>query len=152
VERTSTASLRRSWPPAAAFRRSLPQAIPADQEIEAVLTCSSTSTHAGLIVQAAQAGKHIFCEKPIDVDLSKVDATLAAVQKAGVKLQIGFNRRFGASFARVRQSVISGQIGRPQLPRYHGLRAVTVRLEAFSRVPRLHIRPVRADDYPCKVS
>lgn len=87
----------------------------ADQNIEAVLICSSTSTHAGLIVQAAQAGKHIFCEKPIDLDLSKVDATLAAVQKAGVKLQIGFNRRFDANFARVRQSVTSGEIGRPQL-------------------------------------
>ena len=87
----------------------------ADRQIEAVLICSSTNTHAELIVQAAQAGKHIFCEKPIDLDLSRVDATLAAVAKAGVKLQIGFNRRFDTNFARVRQSVTSGEIGKPHL-------------------------------------
>ena len=87
----------------------------ADRRIEAVLICSSTNTHADLIVQAAQAGKHIFCEKPIDLCLSKVDTTLAAVTKAGVKLQIGFNRRFDANFARVRQSVTSGEIGKPHL-------------------------------------
>lgn len=87
----------------------------ADRKIEAVLICSSTNTHADLIVQAAQAGKHIFCEKPIDLCLSKVDATMAAVVKAGVKLQIGFNRRFDANFARVRQSVTSGEIGKPHL-------------------------------------
>jgi myo-inositol 2-dehydrogenase / D-chiro-inositol 1-dehydrogenase len=86
-----------------------------DRNIEAVLICSSTNTHAGLIVQAAQAGKHIFCEKPIDLCLSKIDAALAAVNHAGVKLQIGFNRRFDANFARVRQSVISGEIGKPHL-------------------------------------
>ena len=87
----------------------------ADRRIEAVLICSSTNTHAELIVQAAQAGKHIFCEKPIDLGLAKVDGTLAAVKKAGVKLQIGFNRRFDANFARVRQSVSSGEIGKPHL-------------------------------------
>ena len=87
----------------------------ADRKIQAVLICSSTNTHADLIVQAAQAGKHIFCEKPIDLCLSKVDATMAAVVKAGVKLQIGFNRRFDANFARVRQSVTSGEIGKPHL-------------------------------------
>jgi myo-inositol 2-dehydrogenase/D-chiro-inositol 1-dehydrogenase len=87
----------------------------ANRKIEAVLICSSTNTHADLIVQAAQTGKHIFCEKPIDLDLAKVDGTLAAVKKAGVKLQIGFNRRFDANFVRVRQSVTSGEIGKPHL-------------------------------------
>lgn len=87
----------------------------ADRTIDAVLICSSTDTHADLIVRAAQAGKHIFCEKPIDLCLAKIDTALAAVDKAGVKLQIGFNRRFDANFARVRQSVTSGEIGRPHL-------------------------------------
>jgi myo-inositol 2-dehydrogenase/D-chiro-inositol 1-dehydrogenase len=87
----------------------------ADPRIEAVLICSSTGTHADLVVQAAEAGKHIFCEKPIDHSLAKIDRALAAVAKAGVKLQIGFNRRFDANFARVRQAVASGEIGTPHL-------------------------------------
>ena len=87
----------------------------ADPRIEAVLICSSTGTHADLVVQAAEAGKHIFCEKPIDHTLAKIDRALAAVAKAGVKLQIGFNRRFDANFARVRQAVASGEIGTPHL-------------------------------------
>lgn len=62
----------------------------ADPEIEAVLICSSTDTHADLIVQAAAAGKHIFCEKPVDHDVARVRMALDAVKKAGVKLQIGF--------------------------------------------------------------
>jgi myo-inositol 2-dehydrogenase / D-chiro-inositol 1-dehydrogenase len=87
----------------------------ADPGIEAVLICSSTHTHADLIVQAAQAGKHIFCEKPIDLCLSRIDTALAAVEKAGVKLQVGFNRRFDPNFARVRKAIVSGEIGRPHL-------------------------------------
>lgn len=87
----------------------------ANPEIEAVLICSSTNTHADLIVQAAQAGKHIFCEKPIAHSLNQIDRALAAVAQAGVKLQIGFNRRFDANFARVRQAVESGEIGTPRL-------------------------------------
>jgi len=87
----------------------------ANSEIEAVLICSSTNTHADLIVQAAQAGKHIFCEKPIAHNLGQIDRALAAVEQAGVKLQIGFNRRFDANFARVRQAVVSGEIGTPRL-------------------------------------
>ena len=87
----------------------------ADPRIEAVLICSSTGTHADLVVQAAEAGKHIFCEKPIDHSLAKIDRAFAAVAKAGVKLQIGFNRRFDANFARVRQAVASGEIGTPHL-------------------------------------
>jgi myo-inositol 2-dehydrogenase/D-chiro-inositol 1-dehydrogenase len=86
-----------------------------DRRVEAVLICSSTGTHAELIGQAARAGKHIFCEKPIAHDLAKIDAALEAVTKAGVKLQIGFNRRFDASFARVRQAVETGEIGVPRL-------------------------------------
>jgi myo-inositol 2-dehydrogenase/D-chiro-inositol 1-dehydrogenase len=83
----------------------------ADSTIDAVAICSSTKTHAQIVVEAAQAGKHIFCEKPIDLDLAKIDAALAAVEKAGVKLQIGFNRRFDPNFRRVRQMVAEGKIG-----------------------------------------
>jgi myo-inositol 2-dehydrogenase/D-chiro-inositol 1-dehydrogenase len=87
----------------------------ADPRVEAVLICSSTNTHADLIVQAAEAGKHIFCEKPVAHKLCHIDRALAAVEKAGVKLQIGFNRRFDANFARVRQAVVNGEIGAPRM-------------------------------------
>jgi myo-inositol 2-dehydrogenase / D-chiro-inositol 1-dehydrogenase len=87
----------------------------ADPRVEAVLICSSTDTHAALIGEAARAGKHIFCEKPIAHDLGKIDAALAAVKKAGVKLQIGFNRRFDANFARVRKAVETGEVGSVRL-------------------------------------
>jgi myo-inositol 2-dehydrogenase/D-chiro-inositol 1-dehydrogenase len=87
----------------------------ADPQIEAVLICSSTNTHADLIVQAAKAGKHIFCEKPIAYNLKQIDQALAAVKTAGVQLQIGFNRRFDANFARVRQALANGEIGTPNL-------------------------------------
>jgi len=86
-----------------------------DPDIQAVLICSSTDTHADLIVRAARAGKHIFCEKPIAHSLPQIDAALDAVRKAGVKLQIGFNRRFDANFARVRAAVTAGEIGSPRL-------------------------------------
>ena len=86
-------------------------------DVDAVVICSSTDTHAAFIEQAAVAGKHIFCEKPIDFDLNNIDRALDAVQRAGVKLQIGFNRRFDPSFARVFQAVAEGEIGTPQLLR-----------------------------------
>jgi myo-inositol 2-dehydrogenase/D-chiro-inositol 1-dehydrogenase len=91
------------------------EAILANSKIEAVLICSSTNTHADLIIQAAQAGKHIFCEKPIAHSLPEIDRALAAVRAAGVQLQIGFNRRFDANFARVRAAVVNGEIGKPRL-------------------------------------
>lgn len=85
----------------------------ADEDIEAVLIATSTDTHAGIVIDSARAGKHIFCEKPLALDLKDIDDTLDAVEKAGVKLQVGFNRRFDKSFRRVREIVQSGQIGRP---------------------------------------
>jgi len=87
----------------------------ANPAVEAVLICSSTATHAPLIEQSAAAGKHIFCEKPIAQSLEAIDRALEAVSKAGVQLQIGFNRRFDANFARVREAVVSGEIGTPRL-------------------------------------
>ncbi len=88
-----------------------------DPRVQAVIICSSTDTHADLIEQAAGAGKHVFCEKPIALDLMRIDRALAAVARAGVKLQIGFNRRFDPSFARVRELVASGELGEPHLLR-----------------------------------
>jgi myo-inositol 2-dehydrogenase/D-chiro-inositol 1-dehydrogenase len=84
-----------------------------DPEIHAVVICSATDTHAQIIEEAAQAGKHIFCEKPIDLTLMRIDTALAAVERAGVVFQIGLNRRFDANFARVRKAVEQGEIGRP---------------------------------------
>ncbi len=83
--------------------------------IDAVLICSATHTHAMFVQEAAAAGKHIFCEKPIDHNLQVIDAALAAVESAGVQLQIGFNRRFDANYARARQAVAEGEIGTPRL-------------------------------------
>lgn len=86
-----------------------------DPQIDAIVICSSTSTHADLIVEAAKAGKHIFCEKPIDYDLARIDRALKAVEDASVKLQIGFNRRFDANHRRVKQAIMNGEIGEPHL-------------------------------------
>src|SRR3712207_2329711 len=71
-------------------------------DVDAVVICSATNTHARIIEEAAAAGKHIFCEKPIALDLPAIDQALAAVEQAGVRLQIGFNRRFDANYRRVR--------------------------------------------------
>ncbi len=84
-------------------------------EIDAVFICSATTTHAQFTEEAARAGKHIFCEKPIALDLEQIDCALEAVQKAGVKLQIGFNRRFDPNFRRVRRAIETGEIGEPAL-------------------------------------
>jgi myo-inositol 2-dehydrogenase/D-chiro-inositol 1-dehydrogenase len=84
-----------------------------DSSVDAVVICSSTDTHAPLIIEAAEAGKHIFCEKPVDFDLGKIDRALAAVKNAGVKLQIGFNRRFDANAMRIKQAIERGEVGAP---------------------------------------
>ena len=89
----------------------------ADPLIDAVAICSSTDTHAQIMTEAAAAGKHIFCEKPIDLDLSRIDAALKAVEDSGVKLQVGFNRRFDANFRKVREMIAAGKIGIPHILR-----------------------------------
>lgn len=83
--------------------------------VDAVVVCSSTDTHTSIIEDAARAGKHVFCEKPIDFDLRRIDGALAAVDAAGVRLQIGFNRRFDANHQRVRRAVVDGEVGEPHL-------------------------------------
>jgi myo-inositol 2-dehydrogenase/D-chiro-inositol 1-dehydrogenase len=94
-----------------------PQTIFDDKSIDAVVICSSTDTHAQFIEQAAQAVKHIFCEKPIALDLAKIDQALAAVARSGVKLQVGFNRRFDPNFKQAHDLVAAGKIGTPHLVR-----------------------------------
>lgn len=89
----------------------------ADPSIEAVAICSSTDTHVDLLISAAAAGKAIFCEKPISLDLAEVDRGLAAVASAGVPLMIGFNRRFDPAHHAVRDAVAAGEIGEPHLVR-----------------------------------
>jgi len=85
----------------------------ADESVEAILIATSTDTHAFIMKDVAKAGKHIFCEKPLALDLASIDDALDVVKKAGVKLQVGFNRRFDKSFQRVHKIVDSGEIGRP---------------------------------------
>jgi myo-inositol 2-dehydrogenase/D-chiro-inositol 1-dehydrogenase len=86
-------------------------------DVDAVAICTSTDTHADLIVAAAGAGKAIFCEKPVSLDLEAVDGAMRAVEEAGVPFQIGFNRRFDPAHASVRAAVAAGELGDPQLVR-----------------------------------
>jgi len=86
-----------------------------NSEIEAVLICSPTNMHADFIIEAAKAGKHIFCEKPIDLSADRVKAALNAAKAAGVKLQIGFNRRFDHNHKAVRDAVAEGKVGQPHI-------------------------------------
>lgn len=82
-----------------------------DPEIDAVLVCSSTDTHAQISIEAAEADKHIFCEKPIDLKVDKVKSVLKAVDKANVKFQVGFNRRFDHNFKKIKELIDSGELG-----------------------------------------
>ena len=92
-----------------------PNEIFTNPEIDAVVIASSTDTHAKFIQEAAKAKKHIFCEKPIDVDIDRIKETLKVVRNEGTKLMVGFNRRFDRNFMRVHEAVVSGQIGTPQI-------------------------------------
>ncbi len=83
-----------------------------DSQVDAVIIASSTDTHATLAIAAARAGKAIFCEKPIDLSLKRVDACLAAVRQAGVPMLVGFNRRFDPSFRALHARIARGEIGR----------------------------------------
>ena len=121
AEIAAITDINREAAEALAARCSIPRVVSSaddilgDKAIDAVLICTSTDTHADLIVRAARAGKHIFCEKPIALELDKIDTALAAAKAAGVQLQVGFNRRFDSNFLRVRQAVANGEIGKPSL-------------------------------------
>lgn len=91
------------------------QAILADPKIDAILICTPTDTHAEIMKAAARAGKQIFCEKPVALTLAATDDALKVVNESGVKLQLGFNRRFDANYARVRKAITNGEIGTPRI-------------------------------------
>ncbi len=80
-------------------------------DVDAIAICTSTDTHVELIEAAAAAGKAIFCEKPVSLDLSLVDRALAAVAAAGVPFHVGFNRRFDPGHAAVAEAVANGAVG-----------------------------------------
>jgi myo-inositol 2-dehydrogenase/D-chiro-inositol 1-dehydrogenase len=84
-----------------------------DKNIEAFLIATNTDTHHFIVKDVANAGKHIFCEKPLSLDLASIDEVMETIKQTGVKLQIGFNRRFDKNLKRVREVVNSGQIGHP---------------------------------------
>jgi len=92
-----------------------PKALFADKDIDAIIICSSTDTHADMAIAAAKAGKHIFCEKPVDLTVAKVKAAIEAVKAAKVKMQVGFNRRFDHNFRAVREMTLAGKVGDVQI-------------------------------------
>jgi myo-inositol 2-dehydrogenase/D-chiro-inositol 1-dehydrogenase len=93
------------------------EALLASPDVNAVAICSSTDSHAALLLAAAEAGKPVFCEKPVSLDLEDMDRALDAIEDAGVPFQIGFNRRFDPSHASVRAAVAAGTVGEPHLVR-----------------------------------
>ncbi|MBP2031524.1 myo-inositol 2-dehydrogenase/D-chiro-inositol 1-dehydrogenase [Clostridium algifaecis] len=87
-----------------------------DSEIDAVLICSSTDTHSKISIEAIKAHKHVFCEKPIDHDISKIKEVIETLKEnPGVKYQVGFNRRYDHNFKAVKQAVLDGKVGKPQI-------------------------------------
>jgi len=93
-----------------ASRRSVKDIAGAD-DIDAVLICTPTNTHADLIELFARAGKAIFCEKPIDLDVGRVRACLDVVAQTGARLMVGFNRRFDPHFTALKRTIAEGRIG-----------------------------------------
>jgi len=94
-----------------------PAAVFESPDVDAILICSSTDTHAGLIEAGAKAKKHVFCEKPIALDLATIDRAVAAAEAAGITLQVGFNRRFDPNFAEAKRQVSEGKVGSVHLLR-----------------------------------
>ena len=92
-----------------------PQKIFDDPKIAATVICSSTDTHADLIMSSAAAGKQIFCEKPVDLDVERARQCAAAVERAGVTCMIGFQRRFDPTFAALKKRLVAGEIGTPEM-------------------------------------
>jgi myo-inositol 2-dehydrogenase/D-chiro-inositol 1-dehydrogenase len=86
-----------------------------DPTVPAVVLATPTATHADLVVRAARAGKHVFCEKPLSLQRSATLSALEAVETAGVKLQVGFHRRFDPDWAAVHDRIVAGELGRPYL-------------------------------------
>ena len=94
---------------------STPEAVLADKSIDAVLIGSPTDTHSDLIHCAAAAGKHIFCEKPVDLSVPRAEECARAVAAAGVACMIGFQRRFDPTFNEAKQRLSRGDVGMPEM-------------------------------------
>ena len=90
-------------------------AIEKAKDVDAVIICTPTDTHADLIEHFARAGKSIFCEKPIDLDVKRVEQCLKVVEKAGATLMVGFNRRFDPHFMAVRKAIDDGAVGKVEM-------------------------------------
>lgn len=90
-------------------------AVLADPEVDAVVICTPTNTHADLIERFAKAGKAIFCEKPIDLDVARAKACLEVVRQTGARVMLGFNRRFDPHFRAVRKAIDDGTIGKVEM-------------------------------------
>jgi len=91
------------------------EAVIADSSVGAILICTPTDTHADLIELAVKAGKAVFCEKPVDLSAARVRQCLDVVTAAGGKLMIGFNRRFDPNFHALKQRLLEGEIGAPEI-------------------------------------
>ncbi len=91
------------------------EAIEAADDIDAVVICTPTDTHADLIERFARAGKAIFCEKPIDLAVARVRDCLEVVEKTGAQLMVGFNRRFDPHFLAVRKAIDAGSVGKVEM-------------------------------------
>jgi myo-inositol 2-dehydrogenase / D-chiro-inositol 1-dehydrogenase len=88
-----------------------------ESDADAVAICSSAESHAELMIAAASAGKAIFCEKPVSLELAELDRALTVVEDSGVPFQVGFNRRFDPAHAAVQTAVADGAVGEPHLVR-----------------------------------
>ncbi len=86
-----------------------------DDDLAGVVIASATNTHADFIEKAAEAGKAIFCEKPIDLDLGRTKSAIATAERNGVSLLLGFNRRFDPDFANLKQVLDSGTLGATEM-------------------------------------
>jgi len=92
----------------------------AEPAVDAVIVATPTATHAALMADAARAGKHILCEKPIALTVEETRATIESVRHADVLVQIGFNRRFDPPFVRAREAIARGDIGQPWMVKLVG--------------------------------
>ena len=85
------------------------------KDVDAIVISTPTFTHAKITIDAAEAGKHVFCEKPMTLTLKEADEMIAAARKAGIKFQMGFMRRFDAEFQSAKQKLEAGVIGKPSI-------------------------------------
>jgi myo-inositol 2-dehydrogenase / D-chiro-inositol 1-dehydrogenase len=105
----------------------------AAENVDAVALCTPTILHAEQVIAAARAGKAVFCEKPVSLELAEVDRALAAVAQAGVPFQIGFNQRFDPGYAAVPAAVANEDVGKPHLMRISSRDVAPVPLQNSAR-------------------